>query len=95
MDGFRVTPFWKQWNALIQFNIEKNKYKPGVYVVPESFLYHHQHPYSYGGYGFRYPLYSPYGNNFSPFHASNSLLMDDLKPPAPLAMVQNTFIIFF
>lgn len=50
-NGFHLTPFWKQWNALLQVNIEKNR-NHGIFVIPVSSLYYPP----YGGYG----LYSPY-----------------------------------
>lgn len=50
-NGFHLTPFWKQWNALLQVNIEKNRHH-GIYVIPASSLYYPP----FGGYG----VYSPY-----------------------------------
>lgn len=84
-DGFRVAPFWKQWNAILQINIEKNRHNHnGVYVVPASLYYYP--PYDQLGY---YPPPSLSGvNNGFPL-PSNSIqspyrpmiLFDDIKPP--------------
>lgn len=51
-NGFHLAPFLRQWNALLQVNVEKNRHH-GVFVIPASSLYYP--PYG-GGYG----LYSPY-----------------------------------
>lgn len=47
-----MAPYWKQWNALLQVNIEKNKHKHnGVYIIPTSSLYYPP----YNNYGLYYP----------------------------------------
>lgn len=67
-DGFHFAPFWKQWNALLQVNVEKHKNKfNGFYVVPASALYY---PYDNYGYGFHLP--SSYGG-LGGFGGINSL----------------------
>lgn len=87
MDSFRILPFWKQWNALIQFNVEKNKFKPGVYILPESYFYHH---YPYNNIHYPYPLH---GGGFpSVLGGAGPILMDELKPPASPAMVYHAVI---
>lgn len=69
-NGFHLTPFWKQWNALLQVNIEKNRHH-GIFVIPASSLYYP----SYGGYG----LYSPY--NLGGIGAGGGLLQPNLLRP--------------
>lgn len=77
-----MVPFWKQWNALLQINVEKNKHKHnGIYVVPASAIYYP----SYDGYG----LYVPHnfgglahGTNFQPGYRPMPLLFDDYKTMA-------------
>lgn len=80
--GFHSTPFWKQWNALLQVNIEKNRHH-GVYVIPASSFYY---PPAYGGYG----LYSPYnfdgiggvGAGGGGAGGHRPILFDEYKVPA-------------
>ncbi|XP_031628764.1 uncharacterized protein LOC116344395 isoform X2 [Contarinia nasturtii] len=75
---FHVVPFWKQWNALFQVHIEKNKHKHNneIYVVPASQF--HYPPYD------NYGLYVPHmygglvGNRL---HGPMSLLLDEYKFP--------------
>lgn len=84
-DGFRVVPFWKQWNAFLQVNIERNKHKHnGIYVVPASAFYYP--PYN-NGYGFYVPpniaelgggLIHP--NALQSGYRPMPLLFDDYKP---------------
>lgn len=76
---FHVVPFWKQWNALLQINIEKNKHKQnGIYVVPASPLYYP----TYDGYGFYVPHnfggLGP-GGGFQAGYRPMPLLLDDYK----------------
>lgn len=34
-DGFRLTPFWKQWNAVLHVNVQKQKKPHGnVIIIP-------------------------------------------------------------
>lgn len=80
-DGFRVVPFWKQWNALLQVNVEKNKHKHnGVYVLPASpFYYPPYAPYApYDNYGLHYAglNYGGLGGGYRPM----PLLYDEYKP---------------
>lgn len=78
-----MVPFWKQWNALLQINVEKNKHKHGIYVVPASALYYPPYaPYApYDNLGF----YLPY--NYAGLNGGGGvglrpmpLLYDEFKP---------------
>lgn len=85
-DGFRVVPFWKQWNAFLQINVEKNKHKHGVYVVPASALYYP--PPHYGGYGLYVPPnFGGLAGGLQSGYRPMSLLFDDYKPMTATTLV--------
>lgn len=72
----QLVPFLRQWNALLQVNIEKHKQKHnGYYVVPTSAFYYPP----YDGYGFYVP------HHFGGFHANHlrptPFLFDEFKIP--------------
>lgn len=83
---FHVVPFWKQWNALFQVNVEKNKHKHNneIYVVPASHLFYPPYdsyglyvPHMYGG------LAGAGGALIHPnrLHGPMPLLLDEYKLP--------------
>lgn len=69
---FQVVPFWKQWNALLQVNVEKNKHKHnGVYIIPAPSYY--------------YPPYdNPYSFYYPPNFGGGLLHPNSLHRPMPL-----------
>lgn len=83
-DGFRLVPFWKQWNALFQINIEKNKHKHnGVYIVPAPLFYYPPYdgfgyyPSNFNGIGNKFPFH---GNSFQSAFRPTALQFDETKP---------------
>lgn len=84
---FHVAPFWKQWTALIQVNVEKNKHKHkhnGIYVLPAPPFYYPTND----NYGFYVP--HNYGGLSGGLVQTNNFqhpmpyLFDEYKPPTTL-----------
>ncbi|XP_031618372.1 uncharacterized protein LOC116337716 [Contarinia nasturtii] len=81
---FHVVPFWKQWNALFQVNVEKNKHKHNneIYVLPASQFYYPP----YDSYGLYVPhMYGGLGGGGlvgNRLHGPMSLLLDEYNFPA-------------
>lgn len=74
-NGFGFIPFWKQWTAHLQINIEKNKHKnDGTYFIPAPIFYYYPKDFN----GLQYPQEFHNGIYSSAFRPL-PLLFDDFK----------------
>lgn len=85
-DSFRGGPFWKQWNAVLQLNVQKRKDPRGDFIVlPASLFYgnyHSPNSFAFAGSGY-YP--NGFGNGPLNTQFDDAKPLDDEKPSLALA----------